>query len=88
MYDQILDVVNQSEGHKCKYGVKFKYWCKTNFKSENIGARRLLFCKKTPCPVATMEETFATNQCCHQRVGHSGRDKIFDEVKRNYSKET
>ena len=38
LYDQILDVVNQSEGHKCEYGAKFsgKYWCKTNFKSENI----------------------------------------------------
>ena len=42
-----------------------------------IGARRLLFCKKTSCPVATMEETFATIQRCHDRVGHSGRDKTF-----------
>ena len=35
LYDQILDA-NQSEGHKCEYGAKFKYWCKTNYKSENI----------------------------------------------------
>ena len=25
LYNQILDVVNQSEGHKCEYGAKFKY---------------------------------------------------------------
>ena len=25
LYDQILDVVNQSEGHRYEYGAKFKY---------------------------------------------------------------
>ena len=75
MYDQILDVVNQSEGHKCEYGAKFKYWCKTNFKSENIGE------KENIMSVATMEETFATIQRCHERVGHSGRDKTYVQIK-------
>ena len=81
----VLNAIQLDSRTKCDDGAKFKHWCKNQFKVETIGARNLLYCSKTSLPVTTKEETFDTILRCHMRVGHTGRDKTFDEVKKNYS---
>ena len=81
----MLNTIQLDSRTKCDDGAKFKHWCKNQFKVETIGARNLLYCSKTSLPVTTKEETFDTILRCHLRVGHTGRDKTFDEVKKNYS---
>jgi len=45
----------------------------------------VLCCKKSTSPVVTKEDLFSTIRQCHQRVGHSGRAKTWDEISANYS---
>ena len=85
LYDKVLNAIQLDSRIKCDDGAKFKHWCKNQFKVETIGARNLLYCIKTLLPVTTKEDTFDTILRCHLRVGHTGRDKTFDEVKNNYS---
>ncbi|XP_013396219.1 KRAB-A domain-containing protein 2-like isoform X2 [Lingula anatina] len=85
MYEKIVSTVQVKSGEKSQYGATFKFWCKTNFKIEEIGQRKILYCIKTSRPVATKEDLFDVLANCHKRVQHSGRDKTFEEVKRNYS---
>ena len=85
LYDKVLNAIQLDSRTKCDNGAKFKHWCKNQFKVETIGARNLLYCSKTLLPVTTKEETSDTILHCHLRVGHTGRDKTFDEVKKNYS---
>ena len=85
LYDKVLNAIHLNSGAKCNDGAKFKHWCKNYFKVETIGARNLLYCGKTSLPVTTKEDMFDTILRCHLRVGHKGRDKTFDEVKKNYS---
>ena len=80
MYGKILTILQHPNGAKCEEGSNFKFWCNKHFKVEEIGANQLLFCKKTSCPVTTKEDMYTTILQCHQRVGHSRRDKTWDEV--------
>ena len=85
VYDKAVQALLLETGTKCDNGAKFKYWCKNQFKVETIGCRNILYCSKTSLPVTTKEDMFDTILRCHLRVGHTGRDKTFDEVKRNYA---
>ena len=44
-----------------------------------------MYCKKTSRPVVTRESLFQNIKKCHERVGHSGREKTWSEVQANYS---
>lgn len=74
-----------AKGEKCVDGANFKHWCNHHFKTEQIGNNQLLYCKKTSTPVTTRDKIFSTITRCHQRVGHSGRTRTYEEVKANYS---
>ena len=63
----------------------FKFWCKKNYRLEKIGSLNVVYCVKTSCPVVAKESMFETLVKCHERVGHSGRRKTWDEVKKNYA---
>ena len=83
LYDKVLNAIQLDSRKKCNNGAKFKYWCKNQFKVEIIGARNLLYSRKTLLLVTTKEETFDTILLCHLWVCHTGRDKTFDEEKKN-----
>lgn len=70
---------------KCDDWAKFKHLCKNNFKIESIGARNFLYCSKNSLPVTTKGELLDTFLNGHLRVSHMGRDKTFDELKKNYA---
>ena len=44
-----------------------------------------MYFKKTSRPVVTRESLFQNIKKCHERVGHSGREKTWSEVQANYS---
>ena len=84
-YEKALRALQLDKGEKCEDGAFFKFWCYKNFKVVNFGSKKVLHCKKSSCPVVTKEELFDTLVRCHERVGHSGRKKTWDEVHLNYS---
>ena len=84
-YAKILSTLEVSKGAKCNEGASFKYWCHKHFKVEKIGTNSILYCQKSSCPVVSYEDMFETILRCHDRVGHSGRDKTWNEIKTNYS---
>ena len=84
-YDQIKEVLATGKGEKCQFGSYFKFWCKKNYRLEKIGSLNVVYCVKTSCPVVAKESMFETLVKCHERVGHSGRRKTWDEVKKNYA---
>ncbi|XP_008274017.1 uncharacterized protein LOC103353042 [Stegastes partitus] len=84
-YKQIIAALALTKGEPCPDGAKFKYWCLNNFQTLCIGSKTVLYCKKTVNPVITREDLFSTIQQCHERTGHSGRHKTWDEVKNNYA---
>ena len=84
-YDQIKEVLATGKGEKCQFGSYFKFWCKKNYRLEKIGSLNVVYCVKTSCPVVAKESMFETLIKCHERVGHSGRRKTWDEVKKNYA---
>ncbi|XP_046581445.1 KRAB-A domain-containing protein 2-like [Haliotis rubra] len=84
-YEKAVEALQLDKGVKCAAGSHFKFWCAKHFKLQKIGSRRILYCKKTSCPVITKEEIFDTVKRCHTRVGHSRRAKTWDEIKANYS---
>ena len=69
----------------CPDGAGFKFWCNKHFKIETIGSSQVIYCKKTSSPVTNKEDMFDTIKQCHQRVGHSRRDKTWDEAHKNYA---
>lgn len=83
LYIKVVAALSLKKGDSCTYGTKFKAWCKGNFKLQQIGSKQLLFCTKSSCPVITKEEYFDTILKCHEKVGHSGRDRTWNEVKSN-----
>ena len=85
VYDKAVQALQLEIRTKYDERAKFKHWCKNHFKLETIGSRNLLFCSKKNLPVTTKEEMFDTILRCHLRVGHTGRDKTFDKVKKNYA---
>ena len=84
-YDSIVITLQQKKGEKCFMGSKFKFWAKNNFKIEQLGNKHVLYCLKTSQPVVTKEDCFETIKKCHERVGHSGRTKTWDDIRSNYS---
>ena len=72
-YDRVLTTVELPKGEKCVYGANFKFWYNKNFKVQKIGARYVLYCLKTSCPVITKEELFDTIKRCvfyKKRIKH------------------
>ena len=84
-YDKVLSALLLPKGSKCPDGASFKFWSNQHFKTEQIGENQLVYCKKKSCPVTTKNNIFNTIFQCHQRVGHSGHTRTYDEVKSNYS---
>ena len=84
-YEKALACIQLDKGDKCSEGAQFKFWCSKNFSVHNIGSKKVLYCKKTSCPVVSKEDIFDTIQRCHERVGHSGRNKTWEEVTRNFA---
>ncbi|XP_030010460.1 KRAB-A domain-containing protein 2-like [Sphaeramia orbicularis] len=84
-YDKAVQALQQAKGVKCQDGATFKFWAMKNFTLQEIGAKKILYCQKSSRPVVTKEDIFDTIKCCHSRVGHSRRDKTWDEIKSNYS---
>ncbi|XP_078592647.1 uncharacterized protein LOC144871267 [Branchiostoma floridae x Branchiostoma japonicum] len=84
-YDKAVKALQLSKGVKCPEGSHFKFWAAKRFKLQDIGARKILYCEKTSRPVVPKEDIYDTIKCCHSRVGHSRRDKTWDEIKTNYS---
>ena len=86
-YDQVLQPLQLESGTTCKYdhGTKFKHCCKSQFKVETICARNRPYCSKTSLPVKTSGEIIYIILRYHLRVGHTGRDKKFDKVNKNYA---
>ncbi|KAK7096157.1 hypothetical protein V1264_005490 [Littorina saxatilis] len=84
-YNKIVQALRLQRGELCEDGPKFKMWCKKKFKLEHIGSMQIVYCTKASCPVVTYEEMFETIRKCHEKVGHSGRDKTWSEVRANYA---
>ncbi|XP_070183031.1 KRAB-A domain-containing protein 2-like [Littorina saxatilis] len=84
-YTKIVKALQLNKGQQCPEGAKFKYRCAKHYKLQVVGARTMLCCQKTNCPVVTREELFATIARCHVHVGHGGRDKTWAEIKANYA---
>ena len=80
-YDKVLSALLLPKGSKSQDGARFKFWSNQHFRIEQIGENELVYCKKTSCPVATKNNIFNTIFQCHQRVGHSGHTRTWDEVK-------
>lgn len=59
-YDQAVEALQLDKGVKCATGSSFKFWCTKHFKLQEIGSRKILYCKKSSCPVVTKEELFDT----------------------------
>ena len=85
VYDEIKTVLSLDKGEKCDSGSYFKFWCKKNFRQEKIGNLSVVYCAKGSCPIVAKESIFETLVKCHERVGHSGIRKTWDEVKKNYA---
>ena len=84
-YEKIVDTLNCENGRKVMLEPISSSGVISTSKLKKIGARDLLYCKKTSCPVVTKENIFDTLVRCHERVGHSGRQKTWAEVKGNYA---
>ena len=84
-YKKIVQALGSPKGEVCEEGAKFKVWCKKHFKLEQIGSKQIVYCSRTSCPLVTYEEIFETVRKCHEKVGHSGRDKTWSEVRANYA---
>ena len=85
VYKKIMECLQLAKGIPCPDGAGFKFWCNKHFKVETIGSSQVIYCKKTSSPVTTKEDMFDTIKQCHQRVGHSRRDKTWDEAHKNYA---
>lgn len=84
-YNRIVHSLQLAKGAVCQYGTKFKFWCNQHFKLEKIGTNSIVYCVKTSSPVVTKEDMFDVISRCHEQVGHSGRDKTWNELRSNYS---
>uniref|UniRef100_A0A673CDC6 Gypsy retrotransposon integrase-like protein 1 n=1 Tax=Sphaeramia orbicularis TaxID=375764 RepID=A0A673CDC6_9TELE len=84
-YQKIIAALTLEKGQKCADGAKFKHWSHSNFETQIIGNKTVLFCKKTANPVITKDDLYTTIHQCHERIGHCGRHKTWDDVKKNYA---
>ncbi|XP_035699879.1 KRAB-A domain-containing protein 2-like [Branchiostoma floridae] len=84
-YDKAVQALQLAKGVKCQEGNKFKFWATKHFKLQEIDSKKVLYCKKSSHPVVPKEHIFDAIKCCHTRVGHSRRDKTWEEIKNNYS---
>ena len=59
-YNRITGAILLDKGSKCNGGALFKFRCQNHYKLQRVGAKDILFCNKTNCPVVTREELFNT----------------------------
>ncbi|XP_019631564.1 PREDICTED: uncharacterized protein LOC109475397 [Branchiostoma belcheri] len=59
-YDKVLQALQLDKGVKCQDGSYFKFWATKNFKFHEIGSKKILYCKKSSCPVVPKEDIFDT----------------------------
>ncbi|CAF2145925.1 unnamed protein product [Rotaria magnacalcarata] len=79
VYNDIVLVLKDGSGE-----AQFKFWVFKHFKLVTIGELQVVYGKKSNNPVITYEQLYATIKECHERVGHHGRDKTWNEVKQQY----
>jgi hypothetical protein len=76
MYEDIIHVLREGAGDP-----KFKFWVQKYFVLVEIGNATVVYNKgKDSHPVVIYEELYSKLNQCHQRVGHHGRDKTWNEV--------
>eukprot|EP00096_Caligus_rogercresseyi_P011880 TRINITY_DN4827_c0_g2_i2.p1 TRINITY_DN4827_c0_g2~~TRINITY_DN4827_c0_g2_i2.p1 ORF type:complete len:313 (-),score=46.97 TRINITY_DN4827_c0_g2_i2:52-990(-) len=85
MYDKALEAVQLKKGVKCPEGARFKFWVLKHFKIHERGSKKVLYCRKSSLPVVPKDKIYYAIERCHIRVGHSGRDKTWEEIKTNYA---
>lgn len=59
---------------------KFKFWAKQTFILVQIGLNHFVYNKQLNLPLITFEHLYEKISECHAVVGHSGRDKTWNEV--------
>ena len=52
------------------------------FRLEKIGLLSMVYCMKSSCPLVAKESIFVTLVKRHERVGHSGWHKTWEQVKK------
>ena len=78
MYEDIILVLRDGWG-----GAQFRYWVQKHFMLVKIGEVPVVYSSgKVSRPVVTYEELYTKLNECHNRVGHHGRDKTWEEVRK------
>ena len=75
LYDDIILVLRDGSGDS-----QFKFWVHKNFKLIKIGDQNVVYDIKSNHPIVTYENLYTKIKECHERVGHHGRDKTWQEV--------
>jgi hypothetical protein len=62
---------------------QFRYWAQKYFILVKIGETHVVYSSgKVSRPLVTYEELYTKLSECHNRVGHHGRDKTWEEVRK------
>ena len=78
MYEDIILALRDGWGD-----AQFKYWAQKHFTLVQIGEKHVVYSNgKVSHPVVTYEELYTKLHECHNRVGHHGRDKTWEEVRK------
>ena len=77
MYYKMMKVLNSAD---IEVSLKFKFWVRHTFCLMKIGSTNLIYNKKSNLPLITQENMYEKINDCHTSVGHSGRDKTWNEV--------
>eukprot|EP00058_Branchiostoma_floridae_P001776 XP_002587264.1 hypothetical protein BRAFLDRAFT_99781 [Branchiostoma floridae] len=59
-YDKALQALQVAKWSKCPEEGKFKFWATQNFELQEIGSKKILYCKKSSRPVVPKEDIFDT----------------------------
>ena len=77
-YDEIILALRDGWGDP-----QFRYWAQKHFTLVKIGETRIVHSSgKVSRPVVTYEEVYTKLNECHNRVGHHGRDKTWEEIRK------
>lgn len=77
MHDKMMKVLKSED---IDVSPKFKFWVRHTFYLIKIGSIELIYNKKSDLPLITQENIYEKIDDCHKSVGHSGRDKTWNEV--------
>lgn len=78
MYEDIILVLRDGWG-----GAQLRHWVQKHFTLVKIGETQVVYSSgKVSRPVVTYEEVYTKLSECHNRVGHHGRDKTWEEVRK------